>query len=153
MKRFIATILLLTLTLSLAACGKTGEAKAADLNAVYEGFSEILPEMLVLDGDTRVNFLGIEEDDCLQVVTAVSDTGLKADEVWLIQAKDDAAMIRLQELAQTRLQAKQDELEFYLPEEYLVAKEGKILTSGHYLALLISPDVDAMAATFEAAVS
>lgn len=152
MKRFIAILVLLTLTLSLAACGKAEEAKAVDLAAVYEGFSEILPEMLVLDGDTRVNFLGIEEEDCLQVVTAVSDTGLKADEVWLIQAKDDAAMTRLQELAQTRLQAKQDELEFYLPEEYLVAKEGKILTSGHYLALLISPDVDTMAAAFESAV-
>lgn len=152
MKRFIAILMLLTLTLSLAACGKTEETKAVDLTAVYEGFSEILPEMLVLDGDTRVNFLGIAEEDCLQVVTAVSDTGLKADEVWLIQAKDDAAMTRLQELAQTRLQAKQDELEFYLPEEYLVAKEGKILTSGHYLALLISPDVDTMAAAFESAV-
>lgn len=153
MKRLIALTLLLLMAAALPACGKAEEAKVVDLNAVYDSFSQVLPEMMVLDEDTMLNFLGIEGEDCLQVIAAVSTTGLEADEIWLIQAKDDAALTELQELAQIRLQAKQDELEFYLPEEYLVAKEGKVLTHGNYLALLVSPDVEALQTVFEDAVA
>jgi len=151
MRKIIAWILLAALLVSLAACG--GEkAKSVDLNAVYEEFQGTLPEMMVLDETLMMNLLGIPAEDCAQVVTAVCANGLDADEVWLIEAKDAQALDRLKALAEGRLEAKAAETENYLPDQYLVVKEGQILTQGNYLALLVSPQVDTLKTAFENAV-
>lgn len=152
MKRIISCIVLFALALSLAACG--GSPKAAepvDLNGLYESFGQYLPEMFLPEGDMRVNYLGIEEGDCAQIITAVSADGLAADEVWLIQAKDEAALSRLKELAENRMAIKADETVDYNPEQYKIVQKGVILTSGNYLALLVSPQVDEMQKAFNAA--
>lgn len=154
MKKLYAMILALALVLSLAACGgeSAPTAEAADLNAVYESMADTLPEMIVMDEDTMLNFFGIETEDCLQVVTAVCADGLRTDEVWLIEAKDDAALKELLTLAETRLTAKADETINYTPDQYLIVEKAELLTEGKYLALLVSPDVDTLKAVFEDAV-
>ena len=76
---------------------------------------------------------------------------MRADEIWLIEAKDDAAMETLTALAQTRIQAKLDETESYVPDQFQIVQKAEVLTNGRYLALLISPDVDTLKAGFEAA--
>ncbi len=151
MRRVILCALALTLALSLAACGAPAK-ESADLSAVYTACQEYLPDMMVLDDTTMLNFLGINAADCSQVITAICAVGLQADEVWLIQAKDQDALNRLTALAQTRQTAKEDETESYLPDQYAIVKEGKILTEGLYLAYLVSPHVEQMQAAFEKAV-
>ena len=76
---------------------------------------------------------------------------MRSDEVWLIEAKDDASLESLRQLAQTRIEAKLDETVSYAPDQYAVVEKAELLTNGRYLALLISPDVDALKAGFEAA--
>lgn len=151
MKRRILWALMLALLLALTACGAPAK-EPADLNGVYAACQEYLPDMMVLDDTTMLNFLGIHAEDCTQVIAAVCAAGLQADEVWLIQAKDQDALNRLTALAQTRQTAKEDETESYLPDQYVIVKEGKILTQGLYLAYLVSPRVDDMQAAFENAV-
>ena len=115
MKKLFAIILSAALILSLAACGASQEpaAKSVDLNAIYEGYADILPEMMVLDETTMLNFLGIQAEDCTQVVAAVCGNGLRTDEVWLIEAKDEEALARIAQLADTRLISKEDVLSSY----------------------------------------
>ena len=154
MKKIFALVLCAALLLSMAACG--GEAAPAkepvDLNALYESFAPSLPEMWVLDEDLMLNMFGIKVEDCAQVITAIVSTGLAADEVWLIEAKDADALERLKALADSRMAAKADETVEYLPDQYVFVEKGVILTEGLYLALLVSPDVDTLKAGFEAAV-
>ena len=57
----------------------------------------------------------------------------------------------LTKLANVRIQSKLDETESYAPDQYLIVQKAQVLTHGRYLALFISPDVDAMKAGFEAA--
>ena len=76
---------------------------------------------------------------------------MRSDEVWLIEAKDEAALETLRQLAQTRIESKLEETVSYAPDQYVVVEKAQILTNGLYLALLISPDVDALKAGFEAA--
>lgn len=152
MKKLISLILAAALLLSLAACGGAEAGKSVDLNALYESYGEYLSDMILPDEETMLNFLGIEAADCAQYVVAICGDGMRTDEVWLIEAKDDAALERLVELAETRIQAKADETISYAPDQYEVVQEAELLTSGRYLALLVSPDVDAMKAGFEAAV-
>ena len=77
--------------------------------------------------------------------------GLRADEIWLIEAKDEAALEKLQALAEARIQAKDEETVSYNPEQNAVVRNAQVFTEGNYLFLLVSPDVDALKAQVEAA--
>ena len=152
MKKAISLILVFSMMLLLAACGgKTEEAVTIDVNALYESYSQYMPEMFYPDEDTMLNFLGISTEDCVQYKVAVCAEGMRADEVWLIEAKDAAALENLRQLAETRIQAKLDETVSYVPDQYVIVEKAQLLVQGNYLALLISPDVDALKAGFEAA--
>ena len=107
--------------------------------------------MFFPDDATLLNFLGIHAEDCVQYKVAICAEGLRADEVWLIEAKDDAALKSLDDLAQARIQSKLDETESYAPDQYLIVQKAEVLTNGRYLALFISPDVENLKAGFKAA--
>ncbi len=152
MKKMMIVFLAAAMLLSMTACGQSEpEVKAADLQQLYSEYEATLPAMMVLDETMMMNFLGIPADKCTQVVAAICADGLRADEIWLIEAKDQAALDELTTLVNTRLTAKLDETESYNPEQYAVCEKAVILNNGLYLAFLVSPDVDAMKATFEAA--
>lgn len=152
MKKMISLLLALALMLTLAACGgKDEEPVSIDVKALYESYGQYMPDMFFPDEDTMMNFLGISVEDCVQYQVAICAEGMRADEVWLMEAKDAAALENLKQLAETRVQAKLDETVSYAPDQYVVVEKAVILTNGNYLALLISPDVDVLKAGFEAA--
>ena len=150
MKRLIA-LLLVILTLCLAGCGGKEQAVEMDVQAVYESMEGDLPEMLVMDEAMMLNFCGIKPEQCKQVVVAVCSDGLRADEVWLIEAADEAALKELEALAEGRLTRKGEESITYSPEQYEVVKKAEVITAGNYLAVLVSPDVDALVKIFDEA--
>jgi len=154
MKKLVYITLVLALLLSLSACGEKTEQEALPvaLGYVYEGFSESLPEMLAMEGDMRLNMLGIKDEDCKQVYTYICGEGLKADEIWLIEAVDEAALERIEGLAQSRKTAKMEETSFYSPDQYAICEDGRIVTEGLYLAFIISPEADSLEAAFSEAV-
>ena len=152
MKKLFCLMLALSLVLSLAACGgKAEEPVSVDVKALYESYSQYMPDMFYPDEATLMSFLGINSADCAQYQVAICAEGMRADEVWLIEAKDQAALESLRQLAQTRIEAKLDETVSYAPDQYVVVEKAKLLENGLYLALFISPDVDALASGFEAA--
>lgn len=153
MKRILAIILSALLLLSLAACGGSGTAKSADLNALYDTLTASMPQMLRMDETTMLNFQGIEIADCAQSAVAICAEGLRTDEIWLIEAKDEAALEKIKTLAEGRLKAKAEETVSYSPDQYAVVEKAKLLTEGNYLFLLVSPDVDTLAAAVEAALN
>lgn len=160
MKSLIAMLLALCMVFGLAGCASDGsegtqaatvptEADVpADMAKIYEILSAQMPEMILMDETTMLNFCGIHAEDCVQVVAAICADGLITDEIWLIEAKDQAALDKLKQLAETRLEMKGEESITYSPEQYAVVQEAKILTEGMYLALIVSPDVEALAEAF-----
>lgn len=162
MKRIVAMILAATMLLCLVGCksetnpetqpsSTAPETKVpADMEKIYEAMAEKMPEMIRMDENTMLNFCGIQAADCVQVVAAICADGLITDEVWLIEAKDEAALDRLKTLAENRLQAKGEESITYSPEQYEVVQKAQLLTNGLYMALIVSPDVDALAEIFRA---
>ncbi len=151
MKKVLCGVLAVCLMFSLAACRQKEQKKSVDVNALYESCQQYLPDMFFPDDATLLNFLGIHAEDCVQYKVAICAEGLRADEVWLIEAKDDAALKSLDDLAQARIQSKLDETESYAPDQYLIVQKAEVLTNGRYLALFISPDVENLKAGFKAA--
>lgn len=151
MKKVLCGVLAVCLMFSLAACRQKEQKKSVDVNALYESCQQYLPDMFFPDDATLLNFLGIHAEDCVQYKVAICAEGLRADEVWLIEAKDDATLKSLDDLAQARIQSKLDETESYAPDQYLIVQKAEVLTNGRYLALFISPDVENLKAGFEAA--
>jgi len=152
MKRILSLLFVLVM-LFLAGCSPEASAPAVEINvsSVYAGFEKTLPDMIKMDADMMLNFCGIDAADCKEALVYVSADGLLADEIWLIEAKDDAALQTLTDLANARIQSKLDETESYAPDQFLIVQQAQVLTNGRYLALFISPDVDTLKAGFEAA--
>jgi hypothetical protein len=142
MKKMIA-LLLAVMMLCLAGCGgkDTGSDIQVDVQSVYDSMVGVMPEMLVMDEMMMLNFCGIEAEMCQQAVVSVCFDGLRADEIWLIEAKDADSLKQLETLAQSRLERKGEESITYSPEQYEVVQDAEVITNGNYLVVIVSPDV------------
>lgn len=152
MKRMMA-LLLAVLMLALAGCGGKEDAAGVsmDVQSVYDSMEAMLPEMLVMDEMTMLNFCGIEADMCVQAVVSVAFDGLRADEIWLIEAKDAASLQQLKDLAASRLERKGEETVTYAPDQYEVVRKAEVITAGNFLAVIVSPDVQSLTDIFNQA--
>ena len=145
-------ILLLTLLLAallLSACGGKGTA-SADLQALYDEISGSLelPEMLLLPAQRVQSYYGFGPDTCRQLLVAVSDEGLRVDEIWLIEAADAKTAEAILAAARSRIEQVCAETENYLPDQYAVARGAEALRIGNSVGLFLSPDAKAMAELF-----
>ena len=105
----------------------------------------------MMSDDMMLNFCGINRSDCKQAVVSVSSDGLRADEIWLLEANDAETAENLVKLANTRIERKGEESITYSPEQYEIVQKAEIIRTGNYVALIVSPDVDALAAQFRTA--
>ena len=146
-KRLLPLLLLFALLLS--ACGGKS-AGPADLQKVYEeiGSRGTLPEMLVLNEQRIRNYYGIDPAACRQLLLAVSDDGLRVDEIWLIETQDEKTAEALLAAARSRIEQVCTETKDYLPDQYAVAQGAQALRVGSSVALFISPDAKEMAQIF-----
>ena len=151
MKKMIALVLAVMM-LCLTGCGKDAGADVQmDVQSVYDSMVPVLPEMLPMDEMMRLNFCGIQADMCKQAVVSVCFDGLRADEIWLIEAKDADTLKELEALAQSRLTRKGEESITYSPEQYEVVQAAEVITAGNYLAVIVSPDVQDLVEIFNQA--
>ena len=155
MKKIIALILAFCLSTALVACGQSTPTEPVasvelEMTQVYAGLEEAvqLPEMIAMDEILMLDYCGIKAEDVKQAVVVICADSLRTDEIWLLEAVDAAALARLQKLVDNRLQTKAEESITYSPEQYAVVEKAQCIVAGNYLALLVSPDVEALAANF-----
>ena len=147
MKRLIAVMLLV---LVLAGCGSA--VKEVNLEQLYTDLESVgMPAMVKLQSSMMLDFYGIQEADVKQAVVTVCSDGLRADEVWLLEAVDAAAAERLKGLAENRLKQKDAESVTYSPEQNAIVKKALLMVEGNYVIMITSPDVEAMTAKVNAA--
>lgn len=147
MKKLTCTLLAALLLLTLTACGTAAESAPVNMQELYDSMADKLPEMLPLDADMMMSFCGIDAADCNQAVAAIAAEGMAVDEVWLVEAVDEAAADKIQALADTRLRMKGEETESYAPDLYEIVKKGRLVRNGTYLALIVTPEAEALSQT------
>ncbi len=157
MKRILTFLLAALMTLSLTACGGEDPTNAtvAQLN-LEETYNTILsgvemPDMYAVKPEQMLDLYGIRAEDCNQAVVYICVNSLRADEIWLLEAKDAAAMETLKNLVNNRIAQKDAESITYSPEQNKVVKAAQIIEAGNYLVMIVSPDSAAIADAFRAA--
>lgn len=131
-----------------------GEVPATEpkisMAAIYEKMtgSDTMPEMMEMDETMQRDYCGISREDVAQSVVAICADGLRTDEIWLIQAVDEAAAERIAELARTRQKAKEDETVNYAPDQYAIVEKAELVQEGEYVAFLVSPEAKALTEIF-----
>lgn len=161
MKKIFALIAAVLMLLSLAACGgndnTTGGTNATvkQLN-LEETYATItsganMPEMYAVKPEQMLDLYGIREEYCNQAVVYICVNSLRADEIWLLEAKDAAAMATLKGLVDSRIEQKDAESVTYSPEQNAVVKAAQIIEAGNYLVMIVSPDAETIANAFRTA--
>lgn len=156
MKKIRMAALYLAAALLLTACGQPAaknEAPAPDMQKLYEQMQAAVetPEMAPVPENRRSLILGIEDADVRQAVTMLCGDSVRADELWLIEAADEAAAERIEALAEQRLAQRSREMESYLPEQYAVLQQARLIREGRCLALLVSPEAETLETLFRQA--
>lgn len=157
----IRVICVILLALVLCGCGENAAPAATtvpvttapaviDLQTVYTGMAAALPEMVTMDEMMALNLCGIRKEDCAQMIVTKCADGLRADEIWLIEAVDDAAMERLLQLTTSRLESLKQQTQSYSPEQYAVVQKAVVLRAGKYLAFIVAPNSAELAELFPA---
>ena len=95
MKKIAALLCTFCLLFSMAACSGQ-EQKNADLSAVMDEMKAVLEntEMMDLTENDLMPQYGIDAADCEQFAVYIDSTGLKGDEIVLLQGVDEDAAAR-----------------------------------------------------------
>ena len=151
MKKLIALIML---TLLLCGCGAQEAAEPAvqaDVNELYASLEAVgLPNMLDMAPDMQLNIYGIRAEDVKQSKVVVCTDGLRADEVWLIEAVSAEAAAKIKTLAENRVKQKDAESITYSPEQNVIVKKSHISVEGNFVIFICSPDVEKLVAAVQA---
>ncbi len=155
MKRTWILLLVLVTLLSLTACGEQTDGQPPvpmDMNTTYNSVSGAVetPEMLELTEDLMLDYCGIRKEAVKQAKVMICADSLRTDEIWLLEAVDEAAAKDLVALANKRLEKKGEESITYSPEQYAVVQKAELVQHGLYIGLFVSPDSAAMAHVFRA---
>ena len=144
MKKLSALLLALLLVVGLAACSGSNsgtEGKSADLTKVMDDMKAVLEnkEMMDLGKDNLLQNYGIDPESVKQFAVYIDSTGLKGDEIILLEAKDEEAAKTVKQMIDARYQQKENTMKSYQPEEYAMLKECKVQQNGNYISMIVSP--------------
>lgn len=140
MKKIAALLCTFCLLFSVTACSGQ-EQKNADLSAVMDEMKAVLEntEMMDLTENDLMPQYGIDAADCKQFAVYIDSTGLKGDEIVLLQGVDEEAAARLKEKMDERYQQKENTMKDYQPEEYAMLQACSVEQQGTYVSMIVSP--------------
>lgn len=149
MKKIVRSVTLLSLALlmllGVSACGG-GKQAAADLD-VKAVMADMLAKYPIQDGmelneSDMLNFYGIQAEDMEAFAADLAADGITANEIVLVKAKDEDSAKNVETKLQSRLDARRNELNGYLPDQYEIVEKSEVKRDGVYVRLIISPQQD-----------
>ena len=141
-KKLLCLCMTLLVMLGVTACSPS--QKTADLPKVMEDMKAIMEnkDMMDLDESDLMSYYGIEASQVKQFAVYIDSTGIKGDEIILIEGIDADAAKSIKEKIDARYQEKENTMKTYQPEEYAVLKKSKVEQNGNYISLIVSPQGD-----------
>ena len=128
--------------------GTVAAAEAQLPKDIYAKISSeyTLPDLYQGDDDWILNNYGLDASKLEDYVCAEGDE-LHADRIFIIKTKDSADVADVEsKLNAVYGQLSSPEMLDYMPEQADTIKAGRVVSSGNYAYLLISPDADGIEA-------
>ena len=155
MKKTVSLILVaLTLVLALTGCAAGEKAPAvkdvpsADVYAALEGKYEF-PALMAMDDTLLADFYGVDPAKCVDYTVMMPMMNVKATEIAIFRLQDAADAQAFADACTARAEAVAAGFEFYLQDQYEVAKAPQIKTIGNYVVMIIFEEAEAMMKTVE----
>lgn len=142
MKKFIPILMLVFLAVFSTGCGE--RAVNLDPVAVANQLAKDVPfkdQMTAVDADTAYSLYGLDAETVAAQQVYVS-TGATAEEIGVWQAKDSAAVSKIQEAVKNRIADQKAGFENYVPAEMEKLEHPLLVTKGNYVILCISNNND-----------
>ena len=132
----------------------TTTQKTVDLSALSNQIinSAGVEGAMPLPQERLTDLYGIAQADIASAGCFITMNGSFPEEAIMIEAKDSGAQSRIVSALNTRLADVLVQAENYDAENYALAKQCKVITSGNYVALFVSPHHAAMESAFNSAV-
>ena len=132
----------------------TTTQKTVDLSALSNQIinSAGVEGAMPLPKERLTDLYGIAQADIASAGCFITMNGSFPEEAIMIEAKDSGAQGRIVSALNTRLADVLVQAENYDAENYALAKQCKVITSGNYVALFVSPHHAAMESAFNSAV-
>ena len=148
MKKLISLSLATILFLSVCLMGGCGGSKDADLKAVLtdinNSFGEATSGLTQLESVDDLNkYYMIDTSTVKQYAAEITSDKAKAPvEIVLVEANDAEGAKAIETVLNQRYQQICNTYSSYSPEEYEMAKNCGVTTSGNYVTMIIAEDYD-----------
>ena len=103
----------------------------------------------ITNSELLLDYYGINAEDVKSFAVKFNGTGIKCDEIIMIEAASDEALEKISTALNNRLEDVKNQMNNYLPDEYEIASKCKVETVGNYVVLFISPDAQRMTEIFK----
>ncbi len=91
---------------------------------------------------------GLNAADYEGVMLYVSSNYLEAQEILLVEVKNDDQLLEVEEAIDKRIENRRNDFEGYIPEQVLLLDDAIVTIRGNYIFLVISEDAEAYQQAF-----
>lgn len=117
-------------------------------NDIYNGLHpEARDSFMDLDDETLLAVYGISTGDLESYLCKVPLMNVKATEYFIAEVKD-GKMDAVKACVQSRQASLDEQWRQYLPDQYELVKNYKLVTNGNYILFVVSEDADAAVTAF-----
>ena len=150
-KRPFLVVLCIVMTIICSACSASsgGSKDSSFVSKPEKIVNEIkskcdLPEMKTISTEQLFSYYGIKEDDVAYFSAVVASDSFSKDEVAVFEAIDEGEANTICDSLKKHYDKILKECSEYLPEEYTVVKDCKVVKDGIYVRLFISAQAEKM---------
>ena len=148
MKKLVSSLLLCFCLFWTSSCSSNPDVNLNEVMGEMEK-QESLSGMMVLDASDLTDLYGISPDDVEQFEGRILSDGIHPDEIVLIKAKNPQAAARIQDALTSRWESKGNEAKDYNPDGYALIQNCEVRMDGNYVAMIVSPDYEALNSTYD----
>lgn len=136
--------LIIAVSAVLSGCSKSGNGDAGKKSVDFNTLSAKVVEkvdtsnMQEGDADKLKKFYGIESDKVESFKLYFPKSNIKADELLILKAKDEATAKELMTNVQKRIDNQKKGFQNYIPEEFSLVENRALKQQGSYILLSIS---------------
>jgi hypothetical protein len=130
---------------ALTGCGSDVTA-SKPLEDIYSEIEQkvTLPEMLDLNSDNLVTFMGIKQELYSESSAHIALEAVLGDMILMFKAADKASLDTLKTKIENYRSQRLNEMDNYLPAEYDKINRSEVTQKGLYVWLVVSDDADAI---------